>query len=144
MNLVIDSNIVISSLVTPKGAVARLMLYELAGSNLYCPTFLHEEIIGKIPKIQKVTQLDKEQVYSLIDMLVKQLEFFDEALIDEPIMQQAYQLVKDIDKKDVLFVALSLQMNLPLWTGDKALVEGLAGKGFTNTISTREIYNKFL
>lgn len=48
-------------------------------------------------------------------------------------------LVKDIDKKDMLFVALSIQMDLKLWTGDKKLIQGLRAKGYKNVIETKEL-----
>jgi predicted nucleic acid-binding protein len=48
-------------------------------------------------------------------------------------------LVKNIDKKDLLFVALSIQTGFKLWTGDKKLMEGLKRKGFNLTIDTRQL-----
>jgi predicted nucleic acid-binding protein len=48
-------------------------------------------------------------------------------------------LVKDIDKKDLLFVALSIQTGFMLWTGDKKLMEGLKKKGFDLTIGTKQL-----
>jgi predicted nucleic acid-binding protein len=52
---------------------------------------------------------------------------------------QAYDLVKDIGKKDLLFIALSIQTGFKLWTGDKKLMEGLKKKGFDLTIDTKQL-----
>lgn len=48
-------------------------------------------------------------------------------------------MVKDIAKKDLLFIALSIQTGFNLWTGDKKLMEGLKKKGFDFTIDTKQL-----
>ena len=48
-------------------------------------------------------------------------------------------MVSDIDPDDIVFVALSLSLNAYLWTGDKALYDGLKAKGFKNILNTRDI-----
>jgi predicted nucleic acid-binding protein len=40
---------------------------------------------------------------------------------------------------DITFVALSLFLDIKLWTGDKLLISGLTKKGFKNIITTQEI-----
>ncbi len=40
---------------------------------------------------------------------------------------------------EISHVALSLFLDIKLWTGDKVLVAGLLRKGFTNVISTQEV-----
>jgi predicted nucleic acid-binding protein len=44
--------------------------------------------------------------------------------------KKAWALVKDVDAKDLLFVALSIETDGLLWTGDKQLRTGLAARGF--------------
>lgn len=46
--------------------------------------------------------------------------------------QKAYDLCCDVDIKDTPFVALSIDLSIPLWTGDKKLKDGLRLKGFVN------------
>lgn len=36
----------------------------------------------------------------------------------------------DVDAKDTPFAALAIELDAPLWTGDKKLVLGLRKKGF--------------
>lgn len=51
----------------------------------------------------------------------------------------AFELIHDIDLKDLLFVALAIQYNCKLWTGDKKLIKGLRNKGFDQVIDTSEL-----
>lgn len=62
-------------------------------------------------------------------------------LISEDTWSEAYELIKDIDEKDVPFIALSLEMNAKLWTGDKKLIAGLKTKKQMITLSTEELIN---
>ncbi len=43
---------------------------------------------------------------------------------------EAYRLCKDVDEKDVPFVALALELDCELWTADQPLKDGLITKGF--------------
>lgn len=52
------------------------------------------------------------------------------------------ELVRDVDEFDAPFIALSLELDSPLWTGDKQLIKGMAEKGIDwilNTDKIREI-----
>ena len=60
------------------------------------------------------------------------MNFYNEKSISLVSRQSAYDLCKTIDLKDTVFVALSFELNAPLWTGDKKLKKGLLAKGFTN------------
>lgn len=139
MDLVVDSNIIISGLITPNRTISKLILNDLSNGSLVCPAFLFEEVISKFNKIKKITKLGDEQLNKLIFRLFKRIDFIDNDLIEFKHQKKAYDLVKDIDKKDLLFVALSLQMGYKLWTGDKKLLFGLSEKGFKNIIDTRQV-----
>ena len=51
--------------------------------------------------------------------------------------QKAADLVRDIDMDDITYVALSLFLDIKLWTGDKLLIGGLTKKGFKNVVTTQ-------
>jgi predicted nucleic acid-binding protein len=53
-----------------------------------------------------------------------------EELIPEVVRRQAYALCVETDVTDTPQVALTLQLNGLLWTGDRALVRGLQAAGF--------------
>ena len=41
---------------------------------------------------------------------------------------------------DIAFVTLAQFLSVKLWTGDRELMKGLARKGYTNFITTDELY----
>lgn len=139
MNLVLDSNIFISGLITPNGTISKLILRDLKDSTLICPEFLLDEVLSKLEKIRGITKLNDNQIDELIFRFIKRIDFIDNDLIEFRYQKQAYDWVKDIDKKDLLFIALSIQTGFKLWTGDKKLMEGLKKKGFDLTIDTKQL-----
>jgi len=52
----------------------------------------------------------------------------------------AENIVRDINIKDTPYVAFSLFYKCKIWSGDKALSNGLENKGFKNIISTEELF----
>jgi len=142
MNLVVDTNIVISALITPKGTISRLLFQDLAGSQLISPHFLFDEIISKYDKIQKITILSDEDLKELFYLLIKHIDFIDNDLISNENQKKAFEIVEVIDKKDLLFVALSIQTGFSLWSGDLKLINGLKAKGFTSVLKTSEIIER--
>ena len=61
--------------------------------------------------------------------------------IPESIWISAENIVMDIDPKDTPYVAFSMFYKCKIWSGDKALSKGLAGKGFKNIVSTEELFD---
>ncbi len=142
MNLVVDTNIVISALITPQGTISRLLFKDLSDAQLISPHFLFDEMVAKYEKIKKITGLGDENLKELFYLLVKHIDFIDNDLISNENQKHAYEIVKDIDKKDLLFVALSMQTGFTLWSGDLKLVNGLRSRGFNNVLLTKEIIDR--
>ena len=49
-----------------------------------------------------------------------------------------------VNPKDSAFLALSIEFDVPLWTNDKKLIQGLAAKGYKKIITTEEIFEQAL
>ena len=71
--------------------------------------------------------------------MIKRIHFFNEGMIPKEVIDDAYKLTFDIDEKDTIFVAMGMYLNQKLWSGDKALVEGLRKKGYNELILTTEL-----
>jgi predicted nucleic acid-binding protein len=60
--------------------------------------------------------------------------------ISEESQRKAVVLCRDIDPKDSPYLALSIELFIPLWSNDKKLMQGLIRKGYKRIITTEEIF----
>lgn len=141
MKLVIDTNIIISTLMKSDGVVGGILLRDLQNVEKLSCYFLYVEVFSKKEKILKVSKLEEKDLLELLYLVIKQVNFINEAQISDENWQTAQDLTQDIDVKDVSFVALSLETDAYLWTGDKILYEGLRAKGFDKVLSTADLLN---
>lgn len=70
----------------------------------------------------------------------KDIKFISEEQILGVNWQTAFELVKDVDEKDIHYVAFSKQFDRRIWSGDKQLIRGLKRKGFDDFITTEELH----
>ena len=88
-----------------------------------------------------MSKLSDEQLDQSIYQITNYLNFTAEALIPFEYWLKGAELVRDIDMDDIAFLALNEVLGVKLWTGDRELMKGLAKKGYTNFITTEEIFN---
>ena len=139
MKLVIDTNILISTLMKSDGVVGSVLLRDLQHIEKMSCYYLYVEIFSKKDKILKISKLAEKDLLDLLYLVIKQVNFINEAQISDESWLKAQALTQDIDVKDISFVALSLETNAYLWTGDKILYNGLKAQGFDKVISTTEL-----
>lgn len=72
--------------------------------------------------------------------LCKDITFISEEQIKIAHWIAADALVANVDAKDTHYVAYSKHFRCKIWSGDKKLMKGLAKKGFTNFITTEELF----
>ncbi len=126
--LVVDTNIIFSALIPDQSRI-RDLFFE-SDILFYAPNYLIYEIYAHKEKLLKNSKLNEQEFYIILNNLLECIQFVPIALIDQTSKKKAYMLCKDIDEKDTPFVALSIYLNHPLWTGDKALKVGLKRKNF--------------
>jgi len=90
-------------------------------------------------RIMVSTKYTKERYNSIFEFFQMLINFVDINEISDKSIEYSFDIVKDIDKDDAIFVALSLELNAKLWTGDKKLINGLHSKGLDLTITTTEL-----
>jgi|SRR3989344_1757364 len=124
IRLVVDSNILFTFF------WKNSVFYELCNSNLleiYSPEYSLEEIKKYSSEIIRKTKITKKEFNSLRNELIAKVNFIPvvdysfhfgkiKALIKELPEIERLNLMKDID-----FLALSLKLNIPLWSNDKLL-----------------------
>lgn len=99
--------------------------------RFFCPKYVLVELFKHKERIVAATRLDEGSMLDLLHKTLEQIHFFDESAIRIGNWAEAWRLVRDIDEKDVAYVALTFELDGELWTGDKALEAGLRRKGFT-------------
>jgi predicted nucleic acid-binding protein len=142
VNLVVDTNILISCLLKPEGRVSELFFHPLHRPDLFAPERMLSELSKHRPKIIKLAGLPEDRMAALEELLISRISIVSNSSIASPVWERAYDLVKDIDEDDDQFVALALHLNCPLWTGDKKLVNGLRRKNFKLLITSDELKKK--
>ena len=143
MKLVVDTNIVFSAMISDKGKIGELLLNKPGDIQFLSPHFLLEELdihTEKLLSITGYTLIEYQQIKSLV---TKHIEFIDSIKISKENWEKSYQILKDIDEKDISFLALNLEINGFLWTGDKKLIKGLQNKNYNKVINTDILYNKY-
>lgn len=142
MKLVVDTNIVFSALLNSSGNIAKILLSSNDSVELYSCEFLKDELNAHHKKIQKYTKLSMSQINELINLVCSNIIFIDERLLPTSSLKSGYDLVGDIDEKDLPFVAMSIHFKAFLWTGDKHLYNGLVKKNYKRVITTTSLLKK--
>ena len=135
MELVADSNIVFSALIS--GKPVYLDIYRRARVSV--PDFMLLEIEKYQARIIKKTKL-AQSFRQFTRELFEEITVIPKLAIAPESFAQAYALCRDIDEKDTPFLALSIDLELPLWSNDKTLIEGLSAKGYGRLIGSDEIF----
>lgn len=135
MEIVADSNILFSALISGKSVY--LDIFRIA--KVYVPDFIFLEIEKYEKRIIQKTQL-KDTFKSFIRDLFTEVTVIPKLAISSKSFARAYDICCDIDEKDTPFLALSIELNIPLWTNDKKLLDGLRSKGYSNIIGNDDIF----
>ena len=134
--LVVDTNIVFSTL--QKEGMTRKLFF-LLGVELYAPNFLVIELIKNKERIVSFSSMDESEFISIIHRVFNRVSFINERLISVENRKKAYEMCKDIDEADTPFVALALELDIPLWSGDKKLAKGLKDKKFDKILTNHDL-----
>ncbi|MFN8344134.1 MAG: PIN domain-containing protein [Spirosomataceae bacterium] len=128
--VVIDTNVVFKALRLKYFSVREVL--NQGTYHFYAPKFLLVEIFKHKEKLLKNNSQSEDEFYEYLNLLFQRITFVNEEIISIGSYLEAYRLGKDIDEKDVPFVALAIQMNCELWTYDQPIREGLSRKGFNH------------
>ena len=139
MKIVVDTNILFSAHLNPSGIIGKYFTLGREQLQFIAPAFLLFELKKHEVKLQKLSKLSNQDFLILTQLLLSNVRFIAEEEISETSFSLAEKLVDDIDSNYILFVALALEYETNLWTGDKKLKAGLLKKNFKNLINTKEL-----
>ncbi len=140
MRFIIDANMVFSGILNTNGKIGDLLINSKPYFTFIAPDFLRTEIKNHYPRLVAISGLTIEEVQEAEFHLYKDIHFISEEQIKIPNWVTADALVANVDPKDTHYVAYSKQFRCKIWSGDKKLIKGLAAKGFTDFITTEELY----
>ncbi len=116
LRLVIDANIILSALI--KDSTTRKILIGSA-IEFYAPDYLIEEVEKYISLVSRKNSLSEQDNKKILDILCQYItivgiEFYEEYI------NEALEIMADIDIKDTPYVALALSFgNDGIWSEDK-------------------------
>jgi predicted nucleic acid-binding protein len=139
VRLIVDTNIVFSTLLNPHSAIGEILMNIQDDFTFFAPELLKEELKRYAPKIAAYSKLDQETLSYIEALVLSTINFISEESISEESWSEAFALTKDIDEDDTPFIALGIELNTKLWTGDKVLSKGLAKKGSDIIITTADL-----
>lgn len=135
--IIVDTNILFSALLNSQSSFTEILL----GSDyrfFVCEQVL-VELFKRKEKLVKVSLLSEDEIVRIYQILVKRITLYKEDLISPENRATAYALCQDIDESDTPHVALTLELEGLLWTGDKKLKEGLKRKNFNQFFETSNL-----
>lgn len=139
MNIVVDSNIIISLLIKADGVIFDLFDQLSESHDLYISDTTLTEIFNHQKKIIRLSKLSDESFETLKALAIQKVTIIPSLSIPDDLHIKSYKLVEHIDPNDFVFVATAIFVNGSLWTGDKKLYQGLKSKGFNAIINTNEV-----
>jgi predicted nucleic acid-binding protein len=141
VRIIVDANIVFSGILKSDGKIGDLLINSGGILKFVAPDFLRIEIQRHHDKLVKISKLTIQQVLEAEFQICKSITFISDEQISKSNWDFAEELVFDIDKKDVSYIAFSKQFRAKVWSGDKELIKGLAKKRFTSFVSTDELWD---
>lgn len=128
--VVIDANRIFSELIAANHQLRRAFT-SLPKTRFICPKYVFVEIFKHKERIADASGLSEPELLSLLHSILERIEFIDEDSIRLGSWTEAWRLCRDVDENDTAYVALALDQDAELWTGDRVLEVGLRKKGFT-------------
>lgn len=140
MRIIVDANIVFSAILNTNSRIADLLLNSKGTFDFLAPDYLQTELRKYHGKISMISKMSIKEIEIIEYKITKPIIFMSGIHIPSIKWIQAEDLVKDVDDKDIPYVAFSLFYKCKIWSGDKVLRKGIENKGFKNIISTEELF----
>ena len=128
---VVDANVLISMMISGKSTYKPILTYY----DFYSPDFVFEEIDKYKPTILEKTKMNIDELQRFTFFIFNQVSVIPRIVISDEAIAKATELIKDIDIKDLSYVALAIELDSILITRDIPLIKGARKKGFRKIIS---------
>jgi putative PIN family toxin of toxin-antitoxin system len=139
VKIVVDTNIVFSGLLTPNGKISDLLMNSDNKFEFYSPQSILEELDRHHNKLCSISKLQTTEINFLKRLILKKINIIDLEIVSIENWHRAIELTNNIDEFDAPFIALSLELDASLWTGDKKLINGLSSLGINWVLNTSDV-----
>lgn len=144
MRIVVDTNVVFSAILNTNSQISKILLQQKSILNFCTTKRLLIEIERHRIKLLKLSSYSDMELSRVIAYVTSKINFINVQLIPRETYYKVKDLTANIDVDDTEFVALTEYLNAKLWTGDKVLINGLKQKGWSQFISTNELFEILL
>jgi len=138
LEYVIDTNVVMCMLISGKAHYRTILSY----ANFYLPEFSLSELDEYKHVIFEKSKFSETELKDFIYFTFSSISVIPTFALSKESIKAANIICENIDLKDMSFVALSIDMNLPLLTRDEPLYYGLKRKGYKNVILFKDFLNQ--
>jgi len=139
MKIVVDTNIIFSTLLNSNSNIGDLLFNSDKYFEFYSCTYMRYEIQKHWERLKKISKLPDEQLQVSYIQVLSKLNFINEEIIPVETWLTSEEMTKGIDIDDTDFVALTKFLKATLWTGDKVLYDGLKKLHFNKLLNTTEL-----
>ncbi|MCU0392072.1 MAG: PIN domain-containing protein [Thermoflexibacter sp.] len=134
---ILDANIIFTALISGK----PLYLNFVANNQCFTTDFAFVEIEKYKEIIMKKSKIKLTDLQKFTKLLFEYITVIPSLYITEENQLQAIAIGKNIDEKDTPYIALALEMEIPLITQDKKLYNGLQKINFEYVILWEDLLN---
>ena len=126
--IIVNTNIIFSALLVADSKLLAILQDDK--NKFIAPTFLFVEIFKHKNKILKYSKIDEAKLLEILNQLFNNIQFISDKTLSDTSLKLAYELCREVDLNDFIFIAFTIEFNALFWTRDKKLIEGLKKKGF--------------
>ena len=135
MVVVVNANILISATLNLNGKVVDLIFSNSSTVDFVVPAFIQTELKINEIKICNENNISSVEFNQNILLLLTQILIINDDEISDTIFKKAFELTKNIDPKDTIYIALAISLDALFLTGDLKLLRALNRKGFKQLIT---------
>ena len=125
-DFVIDANVLMSILISGKAGYRPILTF----NNFILPDFALIEVEKYKDILKDKAKMSEIQFIDWTYFVFTQLTILPQYVLEQSILIKSERLLEKIDLKDISYVALAMQLDLPLLTRDNPLYQGLRRQGF--------------
>jgi predicted nucleic acid-binding protein len=118
---VVDANVLISIMISGKSSYKPILGY----FDFYTPDFVFEEIEKYKPVIFEKTKMNVEELQRFTFFIFNQVSVIPRIVISDEAIEKSTELTKDVDIKDLSYIALAIELDCILLTRDNNLIKGV-------------------